>query len=53
MVVPDDAAEHLRTHYATHAALHQRAVPLSVAATTPGITIVRVTWHLQDGRLTE
>lgn len=51
-LVPAATASHLRDHYARQAALHRRAVPLSVAAAMLGATVPGVQRLVEDGVLT-
>lgn len=50
-LVPAGTAEHLRQHYARQAALHRRAIPLSVAAAELSTTVAGVHRLLADGVL--
>lgn len=52
-VVPADTARRLREHYAAQAALHARAVPLSVAAGLLNTSVAVVSRLLDDGTLIE
>lgn len=50
-LVPSATVDHLRDHYARQAALHRRAVPLSVAASMLGLTVPGVQRLVEDGVL--
>lgn len=50
-LVPSATADHLRDHYARQAALHRRAVPLSVAASMLGLTVPGVQRLVEEGVL--
>jgi hypothetical protein len=52
-LVPEGAAEELRAHYTQQAALHRRAVPLSVAASALGVSAGVVRQLVSDGELVE
>ncbi len=51
-LVPAATVEHLREHYSRQAALRRRAVPLSVAASTLGVSVAVVQGLVEDGVLT-
>lgn len=50
-VLPLATADQVRGHYARQADLHRRAVPVSVAASTLGVTVTRVRRLVEDGVL--